>query len=263
MATSSVGSLAAVYYPDSDGRPVGETPQHRDNLFDAVFELRAWYAADPMVYVSGNMFVYYVPGNRLRHVSPDVFVVKGVPKLPERRRYLVWEEGKGPDVVFEFTSESTREEDLDDKFAIYRDELKVTEYFLCDPYGEYLQPPLKGYRLCEGQYVRIQPVEGRLPSEVLSLHLEQEGWQLRLYDPARKVRLPTPEESVAQMEAAWQRAELARQQAEIARQQAEVARQQVELAKQQAEFARQQAEAEAERLRRELDALRQRLPKDS
>src|SRR5690349_7692948 len=87
------------FYPDSDGRPMAETPQHRDNMIDTIKALAFWFADDPRVYVSGNMFVYYVPGDRLRHVSPDVFVVRGVPKLPERRRYLVWEEGKGPDLV--------------------------------------------------------------------------------------------------------------------------------------------------------------------
>ena len=60
-----------------------------------------------MVYVSGNLLVYYVPGDRLRHLSPDVFVAKGVPKR-ERLNYLMWEEGKGPDVVIELTSSSMR-----------------------------------------------------------------------------------------------------------------------------------------------------------
>ena len=71
------------------------------NMTDTITTLGFWFANDPQVYVSGNMFIYYVPGDRLRHISPDVFVVRGVPKLPERRRYLVWEEGKGPDLVIE------------------------------------------------------------------------------------------------------------------------------------------------------------------
>src|SRR5262249_8845805 len=118
-------------YPDSDGRPMGETPRHVKNIMNSVQILDAWFADDPQVYVAGNMFLYYVPGNRLRHVSPDVFVVKGVPKIrvPERRRYLVWEERKAPQLAVETTSESTREEDLDDKFQIYQNNLRVSEYF--------------------------------------------------------------------------------------------------------------------------------------
>jgi Uma2 family endonuclease len=216
-----------VDYPDSDGRPMAETPQHRKNMTNTIETLEVWFAADADVYVSGNMFVYYVPGNRLRHVSPDVFVAKDVPKVrtPERRVYLVWEEGQPPALVIEFTSQSTREEDMEDKFRIYQDVLRVQEYFLFDPFGEYLDPPLWGYRLRRGKYVRIRPVKGRLPSKVLGPHLEADGWQLRLYDPKARRRLPTPAE----------RAE-------------------------EAEAARRGAEAEVRRLRRELEALRRRPP---
>jgi Uma2 family endonuclease len=225
----------ASFYPDSDGKPLAETPEHRDNLMDTIKSLTLWFKDDPQVYVSGNMFLYYVPGNRLRHVSPDVFVVRDVPKLPERRRYLVWEEGKGPDLVIEFTSPSTREEDLDDKMALYRDTLGVREYFLFDPLAEYLDPPLQGYRLRGGRYVRVRPVRGRLPSQVLGLHLERDDWQLRLYDPKTGQWLLTPAEE-------------------------HEARVRAEKAAQSASEARQRAEVEVERLRRELDALRRRLP---
>ena len=68
-----------------------------------------------MVYISGNMFLYYVPGKKRRHVSPDVFLVRGIPNK-DRDAYFVWEEGKGPDVVFEYTSPSTRDEDLNEKY---------------------------------------------------------------------------------------------------------------------------------------------------
>jgi Uma2 family endonuclease len=224
MATVlSSAAASEVIYPDSDGRPMGETPRHIQNLAYLVIMLDAHFAKEPDVFVAGNMFVYYARGDRHVHVSPDVFVVRGIPRQgnPERRRYLAWEEGKGPDVVIELTSESTREEDYDDKMWIYREKLKVPEYFLFDPYGEYLDPPLQGHRLVDGQYQRIQAVDGRLPSAVLGLHLESDGLQLRLYDPATKRWLPTPPEE---------------------------------------HEARQQAEAENERLRRELEELRRRLP---
>jgi Uma2 family endonuclease len=215
-----------IYYPDSDGQPMAETPRHRDNLSWLIEVLRAWFVQELLVYVSGNMFLYYVRGDPRRHVAPDVFVTRGLPKTrtPERRRYLVWEEGKGPDLVIELTSESTREEDLEHKFRLYQDTLKVREYFLFDPEAEYLAPPLQGYRLRGGKYVRIRPVKGRLPSQVLGLHLERQDWVLRLYDPATGLWLPTPpEEREARM---------------------------------QAESAQRRAEAEVERLRQELETLR-------
>jgi Uma2 family endonuclease len=214
---------------------MGETPQHRDNLAHLIEMLRLWYRDQEQVYVSGNMFLYYVPGNRRKHVAPDVFVVRGIPRLPKRRRYLLWQEKKGPDLVIELTSASTEEEDVEKKFALYQDVLKVKEYFLFDPFAEYLEPPLQGYRLRQRRYGRIRPVRGRLPSRVLGLHLERNGDELRLYDPATGKWLPTPQE----VEEALEEAEA-------------VARQET--------AARQQAEAEVERLRREIEDLRRRLP---
>src|SRR5581483_2527980 len=94
----STASVPEIEYPTSDGRPMAETDLHYKLLVDTRETLDVYYAPDDMVYVSGNLLVFYEPGNRRRHLSPDVFVVKGVPK---RRRdyYLIWREGKGPDVI--------------------------------------------------------------------------------------------------------------------------------------------------------------------
>ena len=67
-------------YPTSDGKPMAETDWHRDLMMTLIQTLGTYYAADPMVYVSGNLLVFYEPGNRRKHLSPDVFVVKGVEK---------------------------------------------------------------------------------------------------------------------------------------------------------------------------------------
>jgi Uma2 family endonuclease len=158
------------------------------------------FAADPMIYVSSNLLMYYVRGNKRKHVSPDVFVVKGVEKKM-RLYYLTWEEGKTPHAVIEITSKSTRKEDTDTKFILYRDVLKVKEYFLFDPFGDYLKPErLRGYRLRKGEYVPIALVDGRVPSQVLGLHLERDGDTLRLYDPEAKKWLLSPDERAEQAE---------------------------------------------------------------
>ena len=78
---------------------------------------------------------------------PDVLVAFDVPKEPRRDNYLVWKEGKAPDVVVEITSKSTKQKDKKKKFEIYRDILRVSEYFLFDPTEDYLDPPLQGFRL--------------------------------------------------------------------------------------------------------------------
>src|SRR5712692_4003730 len=102
-------------YPTSDGRPMAETDWHRDIMCALIKVLQAFYASDPLVYVSGNLLLYYVPGNKRRHVSPDVFIVKGVHKH-QRPYYLLWEEKKSPNLIIEVTSSSTRSEDVKKKY---------------------------------------------------------------------------------------------------------------------------------------------------
>jgi hypothetical protein len=216
-------------------------------MVETIDSLRLHYAGQP-VYVSGNILLFYQPGNRRRHVSPDVLVVKGLDPH-DRENYLLWEEGRPPNVVIEVTSESTREEDQYDKFEIYRDCIRVPEYFQFDPRGEYLQPALQGYRLKARRYEPIEPVSDRLPSRELGLHLERYERRLRFWNPASGAWIPTLQESREALSANWQQAEAKRQQAEAKRQQAEAARCEME-AKWQV------AEAQAEQLRQELERLR-------
>jgi Uma2 family endonuclease len=162
-------------------------------ILDAYEILDYWFRDQADVFVAANMFVYYVRGDRHKHVSPDVFVVKGIPKIkvPERRNYRLWEEGKGPSVVLEITSATTWEEDTEDKLVIYQDLLHVPEYFLFDPYSEKLATGLAGYRLVRGNYQEIKPAQGRLPSKILELHLENDRGNLRFFDPTNRHYLQT------------------------------------------------------------------------
>jgi len=210
---------------------MGETDLHRQDMIDVIETLEDHYAADPNVYVTGNLLLFYERGNQRKHISPDAFVVFGVSKLPPRDYYLLWEEGRPPAVVIEITSETTRREDQHKKRLIYRDVLKVPEYFQFDPTRDYLKPPLQGFRLVEGDYVAIDRVAGRLPSEKLGVHLEQAGAELRFYDPVTRRRLLTPRE----------RAE------------------QEMIARIRAEAERDRAQAQNELLRLELEALKRRL----
>ena len=218
-----------VYYPESDGEPMAETDTHRKQMMYLLDALEDYFRDDPDVYVAGNLFVYYEEGDSTQVVAPDVFVVKGVSKH-NRRFYQVWKEGKGPDVVFELTSQGTRIEDLGLKKGVY-EVLEVEEYFLFDPFGEYLEPRLVGFRLAEWGYRHIEGEEP-LVSRVLGLELRVEGNFLRLVDPATGKKLLTPLE------------------VQEARRRAEV------LVAQEAQ-ARRHAEAEVERLRAELARLRQ------
>jgi Uma2 family endonuclease len=224
-----------IEYPTTDGKPMAETDLHRIDMVDAIQTLEDYYTDRPNVYVSGNLLLYYEEGNPRKHISLDVLVTIGINKEPHRDYYLVWKEGKAPDFVAEITSKTTRREDQKTKFAIYRDILRVPEYVLFDPRAEYLEPALQGFRLVGGDYGPIEPVAGRLPSEVLGLHLERDGERLRLFNPVTGQYLLT---RLERQEAAERRAEEERRRAEAA-----VADQ------------RRLAE-ENERLRREIEALR-------
>src|SRR5262249_40424636 len=122
-------------------------------------------------------------------------------------------------------------------------QLGVREYFLFDPYGEYLEPRLQGYRLVNGSYVPMP--EYPLHSTVLGLDLREEDNALRLYNPRTGVRLPT----AAEVELSRRVAEEARINAEDRLQiETEARRMAEERAEEQAARAV-AAEAELERLR--------------
>jgi Uma2 family endonuclease len=217
---------------------LGETDQHRDLMNDLIFALKL-FLANVRAYVAGNLFVYFEEGNPKAVVAPDVFVILGVQQR-RRRIYKAWEEGaRLPDVVIELTSKKTSKADQEVKPQLYT-RLGVREYFLFDPYGEYLRPRLQGYRLMNGVY---QPMdEYPLRSAVLGLVLREEDNALRLYHPTTGKRLLTPEES-----------ELARRAAEADRAAAEARAAEAAHSAAEQTARAEAAEAEIARLRALLD----------
>ena len=212
MAT--VTPVPTIYYPESDGKPMAETDIHRQIMIDMIEALGGYFRADPLVYVSGNLLLYYEEGNPRKSVAPDTFVVFGVPKR-RRRTYKLWEEEQAPAVVFEITSASTREEDLGEKRELYAT-LGVREYFLFDPLEDYLQPSLQGYELVEGEYLPLPAdAAGHLVSRTLRLRLEREGERLRLVGVTTGERLLWADEEAAARRAL--EVELAQLRAEVAR----------------------------------------------
>ncbi len=133
--TTRINRQTEIEYPESDGKPLGETGTHIDVTMALLDELRRYYSRRIDVAVLSNMFLYYVEGNPRKNVVPDLFVTLDVPANTKRRTFKVWLEGKGPDFVLEVTSKNTQTEDLKTKFEIYRDILKVREYFLLRSLG--------------------------------------------------------------------------------------------------------------------------------
>lgn len=227
----------AVEYPESDGRPMGETELHIQEIMDLIAALADHFREAVDVHVGGDLLLYYAEGDPRSVVCPDVFVTHGMSK-EQRRVYKLWEEGRVPSLVIEVTSRSTRDEDLRRKKGLY-ERLGVAEYVLHDPLGEYLAPPLQGYRLEARRYVPIAPAgDGSLASATTGLLLHREGRHLRLVDAVTGQPLLRIHE-----EQAARRAEQA-------------ARREEQAARHAAEARARAAEEELERLRRELERLR-------
>jgi Uma2 family endonuclease len=208
-------------YPESDGKPLGETDTHRREILAIIAMLEQFFAANADVYISGNLMLYYEEGNPSAVVSPDVFVVKGVPKK-ERRTYKLWEERQSPAVVFEITSRSTRLEDKGNKRELFA-MLGVREYFLFDPLAEYLKPPLQGFVLEGNELVSMESeADGSLISQELGLRIYRDGSYLRLIELATGQPLLRLAELDAARRAAEDRARAAEE--EIERLRAELAR---------------------------------------
>ncbi len=114
--------------PCCDDIPM-ETQRHklqRDLLIETA---HTWLSLHrPNSYVSGNMFVYFsLEQVRNRdYRGPDFFIALDVdPK--ERLSWVVWEEGKSPDLVIELLSNSTATADKTIKRDIYQNQMRISE----------------------------------------------------------------------------------------------------------------------------------------
>lgn len=180
--TISSTTPTEIFYPSSDGEPVAETYVHFCALIVTLQVLRQ-YLLGRQATVLANQFLYYAQGYPKLRVAPDVMVIFDVPP-GGRDNYKIWEEGQVPAVVFEITSEGTRQQDLGFKKTLY-EQLGVKEYWLFDPNGEWIEEKLRGYRLHREAYELIED-DGRSPveddrSQPLQLRLQVEGQLIRFY----------------------------------------------------------------------------------
>ena len=155
--------------PCDDGIPM-ETQRHKLQMDILIDTIQPWLDQRTDGYVGGNMFVYYSLA-QLKNQDfrgPDFFAVLGVPKT-ERLSWVVWEEGKPPDVVIELLSETTANNDKNQKKLIYQNQMRVSEYFWYDPFNP---NDFAGFDLNSGAYQRIALNEkNQLVSKVLDLAL--------------------------------------------------------------------------------------------
>jgi Uma2 family endonuclease len=159
-------------------------------------------------FIGDNLTIYFSYQQTKTHDfrGPDFFLVTGTERR-HRKSWVIWEEGKLPELIIELLSDSTAAADRGIKKDIYERRFHTPEYFWFAPdTGEF-----KGFRLNGIQYEEIEPEEhGWRWSEVLGLFLGIHEGLLKYFTPAGEL-LPTPEE-VAQQ--ATQRAEAEAQRAE-------------------------------------------------
>ncbi len=185
VATISTAPAPEIFYPSSDGEPLAETSVHVDAIIHIVVALRQYLASQQAI-VLADQFLYYAQGFPKLRVAPDIMVIWNVPPGP-RDNFKTWEEGSAPAVIFEITSEGTRDQDQRHKKELY-EQIDVQEYWLFDPKGEWIPEQLRGYRLVNEQYEPI--IDGC--SVPLNLRLVVAGSLLDLYrlDTGEKLLAP-------------------------------------------------------------------------
>ncbi len=226
-----VESPATVEYPCSDGRIMAETRPHVEAIVAALTTLENCFRNDRWVHVGANMFVYYQEGDPSKRLTPDLFVVRGLP-APPQKSYRIWELGRPPTFVLEVASPSTQARDGAEKQALYAS-MGVPEYWRFDPNGRLVGARRAGARLEGGRlqgfdYESLEErPDGSIRSEVLELDVRVDDRPgkthlLRFRDPLTDMDLLTFWES----EECRLAAEEGRQAAEKGRQVAEEGRRQ-------------------------------------
>ena len=180
-----------IFYPESDGKPMGETDYHIILITELFQTLKNYLSNEADVRVFSDIMFYYEEGNPRKVIAPDVMVVRGIGKHL-RRTFKLWEE-KTPEVVFEISSRGTWKEDFQKKFILYQ-ELGVKEYYIFDPEYDYLAEPFVAYHLKNDEFEEVKVKRGKVFSPALGLEIVDTGETLRLFNPETKSFLPTMEE---------------------------------------------------------------------
>ena len=213
-----------------------------------------YFEINAHIFVGIDTFIYYREGDRTKVVAPDIYIVLGASKFPQRRSFYTWSEGTAPSVVFEFLSDSTARQDRQEKVPLYLVDIGVQEYFIHQPDME-RRAEFRGWRRSpSGDIVEIAPdAEGGLFSETLNLYFrwkEDAVTEVRLLRPYLPDGTPitTSREDKALKEAAQEERQVAEEQRQIAEEQRHAA----ERRAREEQERRQAAEAELARLRAQL-----------
>jgi Uma2 family endonuclease len=131
---------AKVYYPDSDGQSMADNTKQFRWIVTIKENLDLLFAADPNVFVAGDLLWYPVEGDNTIRNAPDAMVVFGRPK-GDRGSYQQWKEDNlPPQVVFDVStplntrilSPGNQMGEMERKRQFYEC-YGVEEYYIYDP----------------------------------------------------------------------------------------------------------------------------------
>ena len=154
-------------------------------------QISRYFQINPHIYIGVDSFIYYREGNIRKFVAPDVYVVFGVEKYPQRRSFYTWSEGAVPVAIFEFLSDSTAYQDRHGKVEVYLGDMGAQEYYIHQP--EMKKPAeFRGWRRSpSGDILEIVPdSQGGLFSEALNLYFR---WEDQLHTHVRLLRPYLPD----------------------------------------------------------------------
>ena len=178
-------------YPCEDDEPMAATGFHGEQIGIFSEQLLRYFAINPHIYIGVDNFIYYREGDITKFVAPDVYVVFGVAKYPQRRSFYTWAEGAVPTVVFEFLSDATADQDRHEKVRLYLRDMGVQEYFIHQP--DMNRPiEFRGWRrTATSDILEIEPdAQGGLFSEALNLYFR---WEDQLETHVRLLRPYLPD----------------------------------------------------------------------
>ena len=178
-------------YPYEDDEPMSATGFHGEQIGSLSEQLTRYFQINPHIYIGVDSFIYYREGDITKFVAPDIYVVFGVNKYPQRRSFYTWSEGAVPTTIFEFLSDSTAYQDRHGKVEIYLGDMGSQEYFIHQPEME-KPAEFRGWRRSpSGEIVEIAPdTEGSLFSAALNLHFR---WEDQLHSQVRLLRPYLPD----------------------------------------------------------------------
>jgi len=189
-----------VLYPYAEVHPVVQGNQHFMTVKEATNMGEVLFLDGPNTGIYSDIMVFWEEGKPGKRRAPDLIVLPEVDDPRRLRRSLrLWEERSWPMFVLEVLSEKTEDEDLGGKFQDYQNEVRIPEYFICDPWR--LPVDVWGFRLEGGRYEAMgTPADGRLWSEKLQAWIGvDDGGSFRIWNAAG-VPMPTIAEAARRAE---------------------------------------------------------------